>query len=271
MASPRAFLRRVVLQPGESLPSLLVRLMEANFCEPDTLFTQFCAQYLADLGIRDTLEQPRHPATYDLLAALTDVAPRQLAEATVHHFAPDLNLCAEPLQVHLADGQSLELADQTTRDNLRSTDNTQYCPICLQEAAYHRLAWSLRTISVCLRHECLLTDVCWRCGRWVSIKALVRRQCEDCSADLTAFKPWSVPPSVFGFSVQEALQAWLGLHPLNHPLSQGLPDKPPRILFKLVYGLQASLRTRWGWKYFYWSSELPAEADPSRYHPKRPA
>jgi len=269
VSSLRPFLRRVSLLPGESLPSLLARLTTANFCDPPHLLTKFCTQRLTDQGIYDQLDCPTHPETFELLASLTGLSPDQLARATLHYFAPLMNLRDLHCAMVLPDGQTLELISKSLQDDFRPQSNVQYCPLCLGPAAYHRLAWFPRAVAVCLDHQCFLLEKCWQCGGRLNVKALLERRCETCDADLTRAKPFPVQDDPFGLFVQEAICSWLGLSFSDSLSGLGLPAQPPGVLYRVLYGLYSSLETRMDWNYLYWSGALPKEADPPKYWTKR--
>jgi hypothetical protein len=258
------FLRGVSLLPGESLPSLLIRLTAANFYDPPHLFTEFCTERLADLEIYDQLDCPTCPETFELLALLTGVSPGQLANASRHYFAPVMNLREPRSTITLPDGHTLELIHKSLRDDFRLQSNLQYCPLCLSQAAYHRLAWYPRAVAVCLEHQCFLLEKCWRCGKRLNMRALVQRQCPNCEADLTSVNPVWVKDDPFGWFVQESIYSWLGLPSSAWFSELGLPNQPSKVLYQILYGLYSSLETRMDWNYIYWPDPLPKETELSR-------
>lgn len=269
VGSLRPCLRRVSWLPGESLPSLLARLMLANRYDPPRLFTGFCTQRLASLGIRDSLGCPTQPQTFEILATLTGTTVEQLASASIHRFAPMMNLTSTNHTVILPNGQPLLLIGKNLRDDLRSEDDVQYCPLCLAEAAYHRLCWFPKAVAICLSHRCFLLEDCWQCGKRLNIMDLVKRSCEACCADLAIAPSIPIQDDSFGVFVQEAISSWLGLSSLMLSSEWGLPDHPSHVLWRILFGLYSSLENRMDWSYLYWLDMLPKEAEPARNGSKR--
>ncbi len=265
----RPFLREVSLLPGESLPSLLTRLTAANFYDPPHLVTKFCTEQLADLGIYDQLDGPTCPETFELLALLTGLSPAQLANATHHYFAPVMNLREPRSTITLSNGHTLELINKSIQDDFRLQNHLQYCPLCLSQAAYHRLAWSPRSVAICLDHQCFLLEKCWRCGKRLGMRTLVERQCANCEADLTIADPILVKDDPYGWFVQEAICSWLRLSSSAPSSELGLPNQPPRVLYQVLYGLCSSLETRMDWNYIYWPDSFPREIELPRKLTKR--
>ncbi|MBN2147199.1 MAG: TniQ family protein [Anaerolineales bacterium] len=255
--------------PGESLPSLLARLMLANRYDPPRLFTGFCTQRLASLGICDSLGCPTQPQTFEILATLTGTTVEQLASASIHRFAPRMNLMGTNQTVILLNEQPLLLIDKNLRDDFRAEDDVQYCPLCLAEAAYHRLGWFPEAVAICLNHRCFLLEDCWQCGKRLNMVDLVKRHCDACEADLATAPPIPIRDDSFGVFVQEAISSWLGLSSFTRSPEWGLPDHPPEVLWCILFGLYSSLENRTNWNYLYWSDMLPKEAEPSRYWSKR--
>jgi len=265
----RPFLREVSLLPGESLPSLLTRLTAANFYDPPNLVTKFYTEQLADMGIYDQLDCPTCPETFELLALLTGLSPDQLANATHHYFAPTMNLRESQSTITLPDGQALELIHKYLRDDFRLQNNLQYCPLCLSQAAYHRLAWYPRAVAVCLEHQCFLLEKCWRCSKRLSMRMLVERQCTNCEADLTSANLIPVKDDPYGWFVHESIYSWLGLPSSTMASELGLPNQPSRILFQMLYGLCSSLETRMDWNYIHWPGSFLREIELPRKLTKR--
>jgi hypothetical protein len=130
-------LRRQPLLPGESLPSLLARLAASNFYEPPGLF-----HHLYLNGLPDTkIERSRHIVTFARLVGLTQLAPLALYGATVHALAPVLNPPGHAESyVDLPGGdRGLLLDNGVGQKQVRAATAALFCPLCLTEAAYHRL------------------------------------------------------------------------------------------------------------------------------------
>jgi hypothetical protein len=243
----RPLLCRVSLLPDESLLSYLSRLAAANCYEPFSLLTRLCDRYLATLGLRDNLAYPKHPETFDVLASLTRLSPRELANASVHHFARAPILTElERSSIYLSDGDPLQLLSASTRSrHLLRAYHAQFCPDCLREAAYHRLAWMLKDVSGCLKHQRVLADRCQNCHSWVPVRDVARCQCSRCGADLTTVVTDSILEP-FGSLAQKAVQVWWGLDTSSADRVVGmLPKQPSPTLHQLFGWLMDSIETTW--------------------------
>jgi DNA-binding transcriptional MerR regulator len=242
------------LLPDESLPSYLTRLAAANCYEPHSILTTLCNKHLAALGIRDNLNHPRHPETFDLLSSLTQVSPGELANATIHRFsqAPILPRMDEQI-TRLSDGQAIQLLDTRTRSKkLRKDDHAQFCPDCLQEATYHHLSWFPLDVSVCLKHMCLLINRCYNCNTWISSRAIVAHRCRICGTDFVDTPPHYLRDKPFELFAQRTVQSWWGLVALlPTPLTWTMPAEPAPVLYRVLEGLTDSFRVKWEAKYFF--------------------
>lgn len=239
---------RSPLFPGESLPSYLNRLTIANGYEPVSLFTTVCNKRLARLGIKDNLERPTHPETFDMLGSLTGLEPRELANVSVHRFAqaPVLSR-VERQKIHLSDELPFLLLSRPIRSRyLWRKEWAQFCPKCLREASYHRLSWMLQDISACLDHQCLLVTRCRDCDAGVSIRSIVQRRCERCGGDLVNVALHAIRDDPLGLFAQQTIQLWWGLidSPPDH-LGWVLPEQPVPVLHRLFEWLAGSSETKW--------------------------
>lgn len=244
-------LQRRPLLPGESLPSLLARLAVVNFYEPPGLLHPL---YLS--GLPDTkIERARHPITFARLAALTRLAPLALYGATIHVFARVLNPPGHAdSYIDLPGGERGLLLDSGVgRKQVRAATAALFCPLCLQEAAYHRLLWLPFAVSACLSHRCLLLDCCPACRRTVSVGDVVYTRCRHCQADLTQAPVLSLAHDEAGLRTQRLIQAWLtGDAGLVGGDGYGLPEAPPEVLYRVLDGLRAStMRVPVEWVHFH--------------------
>jgi hypothetical protein len=242
----RPLLCRAALLPDESLLSYLSRLAAANCYESPAMITKLCDRYLAALGLRDNLAYPQHPETFDVLASLTRLSPRELANASVHHLAqaPLLTKLESP-RIYLSDGEPFQLLNTPMRSRyLLRADRAQFCPDCLREAAYHRLSWMLKDVSGCLKHQCVLVDHCQSCHSLVQVQDVVRCQCGECGVDLTsAATDCLLDP--LGLFAQRTVQAWWGLvtPPVDRVVGT-LPKQPPPTLYRLFQWVRDSIEAR---------------------------
>jgi hypothetical protein len=240
----RRLLCRVPLLPGESLWSYLARLAAAN-CYSPSMLALLCSKRIGIPGLRvDKLICPRHSEIFEALGSLGGLTPRELANASIHHFAQAPVLAnMERTSITLADGAPLQLIHSLIRSRHLSPDyHVQFCPDCLREAAYHRLDWTPKDVWACLKHRRLLLDGCPVCDAWVSVQDVVRCQCSQCSANLTA----SAPPQALdpvGMFAQKTIRTWWGLDvPEIASMDTPLPDQPVPTLHHLFDALQDSLR-----------------------------
>lgn len=238
---PTRLLRRSPLLPGESLESLLERLAVLNYYDPPGMLHRFCI----GLTRGDRVPDSRVGQTYEQLAALTLVEPRDLYQATVHSFAPFLALpgTSQGRSTTLPGGEEVSiLSEMTIRQYVWLGQRACFCPECLREAAYHRLAWMLVPAAVCLRHKCLLVARCPKCLELLSVRSVVHTRCVRCEADLLQASPLSVADDAFGLFTQRVIQAWLGLVPTpSSPWPHSLPDQSPQVLLRVIEGLRLNL------------------------------
>jgi hypothetical protein len=229
----------------------LARLAAANFYEPPGLL-----HHLYLNGLPDTkIERAHHTLTFARLATLTRLAPLALYGATVHTFAPAINLPGHAESyIDLPGGETGLLLDSGIgRKQVRTAMTALFCPLCLQEAPYHRLAWLPFAVSACLSHQCLLLDRCPACRRTVSIWDVVYTRCHHCQAELTQAPVLSLAHDDEGLLAQRMIQAWLtGDASLVAGAGCGLPEAPPRALYRVLDGLRAStMRVQVEWAHFH--------------------
>jgi len=230
-----SLLCRPTLLPDESWWSYLHRLAAANGYGSFSLLAKVCNLRLAELGARDNLMRPQRPETFAVLATLTHRPPRELALASAHYFAQaSIWPPMETINLDFGDGTSLPLLRSLLRSRyVLRPDAAQFCPTCLQEAAYHRRTWMLADVSACLRHQRLLHNRCPHCQAWVRVANIVRRQCGRCGAHLIDVVKEEGLASE-GLSAQRTLQVWWGLgDPTPESYLESLPSQPPYVLYPL--------------------------------------
>ena len=249
------FLCRSPLLPGESLASLLVRLSLLNAYPSPGMVISIGKERLS---VKDVLTQPRCAETYDVLAGLTQLAPGTLYRATPHAFAEQLALPGDGFPTaELADEEVASLLSPTMlQHHIWSAQRASYCPRCLQEAPYHRLAWMLCALNVCLTHHCLLLRECQACQVPLRVTDIVKGQCPKCQFDLTAAVAVDVSGDEFGLFAQATLLGWVGIGSEGARAyfarpdslranwlqwSSSLPPQSGSVLYRLVTGIQRSL------------------------------
>lgn len=131
---------RSQLRPGESLLSLLTRLTGLNCYGSVRTLRQWC---LKDL--KGSVSRPSEAETFERIASLTNIPWQALYDATAHRFAGTLT--PPGTEVELLDFPSGEevplLPSRIVFEQLRPASAGQFCPRCLEESAYHRVAWML--------------------------------------------------------------------------------------------------------------------------------
>lgn len=241
--------RRSPLLPGESLPSLLVRLAKLNHYSSPAIIRRVCTEGRD----KDIVERPTKPATYEHLAALTRLDPTELYNATEHRFLDVIALSDDDCRTLTLPGGQAVLVGNTSliRKHTWSNSDAQFCPACLAEAAYHRIGWMPVAVAACLRHQCLLIQGCPGCEKSLTIWDILANQCPRCHFELTGASTVSTAKDEFGMVVQAIIQSWLGLTP---PVKgdYGLPKEPPPSLYRLLDGLRwAVMGIRSDWNYLY--------------------
>ena len=272
--SPQCLLRRSPLLPGESLSSLLARLVQLNGYETLNTFRLLVLPELA--GRRsykqenwDNLHRPFRQRTYERLASATKLNPLELYAATEHSMGlvitpPEQEL--ETIALEGVDGklQSVPIiSNRVIFHQFYTASATQYCPLCLREddTPYHRLLWSVRCIAACTRHEVVLMDKCAECRSAVQVRDVVAGACRKCNAEFAKASPISVAGDQIGLLSQQLLQTWLlGEQTSCYPRDHAVPQQPPRVMYRLVQGLA---NTVWwakaGWDFIHQLSGCSTE------------
>lgn len=242
--------RRSPLLSGESLPSYVARLEALNHYPAGTL-NWLCRRDVArETGLaQDDVARPRQAVTFAQLEALTGLTGAELFAASDHVLAPNLTPPEEPQPlIRLFDGSTSMMVNRYTRQmRLRSATGAQFCPHCLQEAAYHRLSWSPVASTLCLQHQCQLHSHCLTCGHVVSVMEVVRKECRQCQADLSMAPVVSMAHDAPGLNAQRWLQFWLGVAAKPLPfVEEGStwPEVAPMALYRFMEGLRRCLIAR---------------------------
>jgi hypothetical protein len=231
---------RSPLMPGESLASLLIRLSVENFYSSLTTVERLCRERLTQ---PDNVTRPTRPETYQVLADLVEIEPDDLYGASVYRFATTLTPPNYELQfTTLPSGRQVPVLNNfRLRKNVRPNFEAQFCPSCLREAAYHRLAWVPLAVAACLKHRCLLLNRCPQCQSRVSVLAIVDTHCCHCGYNLAIAESPSLSGDEWGLFTQQLIMAWLGLAPA--PTSawvDTLPQHSLAVLYRVAEGLRAS-------------------------------
>jgi len=233
-------LRRTQLFPGESLVSLLERLMQLNYYSSAFILRSICCEHLEAPANQDTLTHPQWVETFLRLSDLARISPQALYDASIHRFAPCLTLPKQsPVELPwIGSASKAILPKNLAQVHLRFTLAAQYCPQCLKTAAYHRLIWTPVSTAICLEHRCLLVNRCYQCQKRISIQEIIRRQCSSCQADFSATQPISVEGDEPGIQSQQLIQACLaGADVAGLPGMGSLPSRHPAVLFHFLGNL----------------------------------
>ena len=239
-------LRRTPCWPDESLPSLLERLTQLNHYASIRILGWLCRPPREPALHRDRLACPRDGATFLRLAHLTQLPAAELLAASNHRFLPVLTLsgASPPLLPWLAAPAQARVLPTLATTRLRLPAAAQYCPICLQTAAYHRLSWIPTAATLCLAHQCLLVDRCAQCQRPVSIGDIVRRRCPTCQTDLRSACVTPVVEDGWGILTQQLIQSWFAVADAPAlPAGSQLSPQSPALLSRLVEYLVRRLLT----------------------------
>jgi len=230
----RPLLNRCPLRPGESLPSLFVRLQVANHYKNPKAIAAIGRLYVPP---GDNIHLPRQAESWQVLSELTRLPALVLYQATFHRCAAALALPWEPLEsVTLPDGTEASLlSPRMQRHLLLPLSDTQYCPHCLAASRYHRLTWLHALAAVCLEHECLLQRGCPNCQSKLPVAAIVSGECPGCRHDLTASPAVPIGHDTWGLFTQHLLHSWWdNTPPPPCPDQVALPAQPVPILLEVL-------------------------------------
>ncbi|MCB0165432.1 MAG: TniQ family protein [Anaerolineae bacterium] len=248
----RPFLNRTSLYPGESLQSLLTRLVKLNVY-PSLRTVQDIVQVALEKPYV-SIERPRDIDVLQALFELTGIDKEQLFLASANRFVAIARpeQFADPFEVKTS--MTGVMDRWRIGDYLRNDSQVVFCPDCLKEEPYHRLDWSLFASVACLTHRCLLHDRCPECKKKLSIAEVVGAQCSSCRSNLAAAPTIDLEEDDFGLSVQNIIRSWLMHQPADPKFisSLDLPNEPEAILFQVLSGLyrvlkQAKYQFRDGW------------------------
>ena len=231
----RPLLRRTTMLPGESLASLMERLARLNYRHANALHRLLLKARQAGLPVTTRLAQASWQAgTFEQLSFLSGLPALALYSASVHHFAPLLTPpSTTPETTTFQSGETAALMlESFANKKLRPASAAQFCPRCLAESGYHRLAWTPVLSAACLRHDCLLVDQCPHCQRTVNVESIVQGRCRYCAAPFASAPVVELGKDELGRFSQAMLQAWLPVTPMPaQPWPFALPDQPPASKF----------------------------------------
>jgi DNA-binding transcriptional MerR regulator len=247
-------LRRTSLQPDESLPSLVIRLDLLNYEDSPGILPRIIREGIGGQPfLRDQVMFPRRAVMFQRLARFTGVDISKIYASSNHRFAEVLTPPEQTIELEeIIGGAPVPLlAHSLAAKQLRPAHAGQFCPACLREAAYHRLIWMPLAVSACLKHRCLLMNRCQRCSRAVSIQDIVETECGRCGDHLAETELISLENDA-GLSFQHILQSWF-MENITPDGPHLLPQESPRVLYRVVDGLQWATRMLAGseWSYLH--------------------
>ena len=250
--SSRPLLHRSSLQPGESLSSFLIRLAQENYYHSPTMVMQLCRERLP---WRDQVTRPARAETYRVLAELTKVEIDELYMACAQRFAAVFTFPGyKQRSVLFPSGKTMSISTNSVlREQTRPQSDVQFCPLCLNETAYHRIDWLPLVVTVCLRHQCLLIHGCPNCHRKTSVQDVLEARCPRCGFELTQAPIISMVTDQFGLLSQSLIQSWLGLcSPTSINDCGALPDESPATLYRFLDGLRRTvMNIQRNWNYLH--------------------
>ena len=236
--------------PGESLLSLLTRLTRLNRYGSVGTLKQWCLK-----GMEGSVERPFEEKAFEKIAALTKLSWEAMYEATAHHFARALippGTKAATLEFPSGEERPL-LPSGIAFEQLRPASSGQFCPRCLEESVYHRVAWMPVAASVCLEHGCMLLDRCPDCWQPVTVQDIAEAYCARCGCDLVEGRSQPIAGDTWGQFSQQVIQDWLEIAPMpDDAQPHSLPDQPPAVLYHVLDGLRQSISgVRADWRYLH--------------------
>jgi hypothetical protein len=236
-APTKHLLRLSPLQPGESLPSLLARLTILNCYDSPLILKK-----LSQVGWPDHPDCPFRTTTFQRLEELTRIEVAELYAASDYAIVsthPPLGLFSwKPPDI--SKGIPVWISPPEL-GSVHFSENSHFCPYCLSDGAYHRLAWRAAPMQVCLIHDCLLADTCPHCDSRVSVRDIILRRCPNCQFDLRQTTTLSIQNKTWEHTAQETLWGWLIGESTVDYNNFGWPNYPPPILCYLAEGLAKAM------------------------------
>lgn len=233
MPDVRPLLNRRPLLPNESLPSLFIRLRDANYYWDKGAIISLC---LSHLRSNENVCHPQTPDAWRVIQAVTQLPFPHIHLATFHRYALVLHFPPEPAEyLTLPDKTMLPLASgYSKRTYLLPLENAQFCPSCLAAGRYHQVHWLSSLVGMCPQHDCLMQHGCPACAEKLNIDAIMAGLCPKCRFDLTETTAVSVG-SQWDRWVQKVITSWLNNTPISLPPEPcTLPDQPLPVLLEMM-------------------------------------
>ncbi len=229
----------------------MIRLAGLNYyATPDTL-SQILREGVGEqVFLKDRVVLPQRAETYQRLTNLTGIRIPDLYAASAHHFAPVLTPPGHPMKFLETESDITRplLAPALAAKQLRPAHAGQFCPLCLRDAAYHRLFWMPIAMSACLEHSCLLKDRCQHCNKSISIREIVEARCHQCRGALTEAEVIPLNDDL-GLLFQRIFQSWFMRNTTPSAANLLLTEQQPGVLYRVIDGLQWATRMVAGHKW----------------------
>lgn len=234
------FVWRTEIYPGESLPSFLFRLSKLNHYPTPELLYIACRIHSNILSrAKKQWTNPSQASAYRTLSELTGIPIFHLYQASENSFSQIMQYPGNNLHyLFFEDGNKFTIPVSPRQIHSFHYADTQFCPVCLQENAYHHRDWLFKSKSVCLRHKLMLVHRCPNCGHKIHIHNTISKRCPDCKFDLTQSPSIPITDDKMGLIGQKIIHGWLNEQDNNFQL----PDEPPSTLHRVLVGMVSALR-----------------------------
>lgn len=217
---------RLIPRENESLMSLLYALTRRNhYASPYWLLDQVAGGRKRDQLRLNAAARPHQLATASEVSGLPI---ETIYGMTLNRFA-----------AHLQDPKSLVFEDSRNYLNGASRlafrpRHIRFCPLCIQNELHHKIIWDLPYLSICLKHDVMLSDCCPRCKKPVTFGDLESGN-HSCGQDLTEGSK-DLPDDLQVLEAQQFIASCFGLNDSFFASSPQSPlfALPSHILFSLL-------------------------------------
>lgn len=232
-------INRPPMMNDETLDSIVFRSIKANYYDPIGIISHQVRKGYT----QQAFDVITHPLVYERLNELLGISPQQLYKGSVHRFASIITPPGENTEFmsFTSGGTQAVLPRGYGSNHVGPSNDKQYCPSCLREAAYVRVHWLLNATTVCLVHQCLLVQGCPRCNKKLSTQDICSRHCSQCNYDLATSPTINVGEDYIGFQSQQFIQQCL-MDNATPSLKKSPPNVSPRALFRLLDGLRSVVK-----------------------------
>lgn len=120
------------------------------------------------------------------------------------------NINAYPLTLNQYDYlffQNVELGKQQERF-IYYRSSSKYCPECLKEHMFHRLYWDISIVTICLKHQKHLMEICPACKTKTRISRLMQDTC-ICGHKFSNYRNTDIIPHDVEIHAQNCIQSMI--------------------------------------------------------------